>query len=587
MKNIIKKYKALYKGELLEKIHRKIIVKTKLSEKYFSIPSDIFFEYNNIKIQELKINEMKEFFVDFSNYEIMNEKINFFNYEFKDNSKSKKWFYSNINKNGDIKTEWEINRLQFLPIMAVTFLKTKDDRFLLQIKKIIKEWHLKNPYEIGINWFSNLEVAIRSISLLITYIMLYDYLKSDEIEKVIFFHGVHIFKDIRYTEKCIPNNHLIGEASALYILGNFFSSEYSEIWIKKAKKILLKYLNHLNDDGTYKEGSLSYHRFVLQMYLITYFVSKKFNDNFLNEKFEKKLLKSYMFLKNIEKPDGTYPQYGDWDNGVYFNLNDKKIEDYKSFTDTLGYIIGLNKDNYEINILESIFEDIKITKKNFYESNYEIYEVGKYGVYKDEEKYVFINNQDQIFHSHSDGLSLEISIKGNNILKDSGTYNYNIDGNLRKYFRSTVAHNTVFLGKDQSTQIGNFRWVDQSKSYLEKLSDKKGFSGKIFYRDKSFHQRSVLFERGKIIIEDDIESSNNFIEINFHFSEDIILENISNNKLKINNSIILSVSSDKNFKTIITESYYSKSYNKIQKRPNLKIISNNKKQEFIAIFNII
>lgn len=587
--NLKNKFKATYQGELSAKLLRKCAIKTKLIGKKFKTPKEINFTYQNFFTNEINGDlPFLEIVPDFSNYNLMGEKYNLFSYEFEENSKSSKWFDLELPKDKDVKIIWEINRLQFLPLMAVDFLKTKDTKILNRIKDVIKEWNSKNPYDVGINWYSNLEVAIRSISMLLTYILLYNQIKSKEIEELIFKHGYHIYKDINYTEKCIPNNHLIGEATALYILGNIFESPESKKWIDKSKTILIDYLEHLRYDGTYKEASLSYHRFVLQMYLLVCLFSIKFKDNFIEKPLKDKFVKAYIFLKTIEKPDGSFPQFGDWDDGVYYKLNNEPIENYKYFVDTLGYIVGNNDEkNLEVEILEQLFGNIKIGesyKNNFNDFNnvYRLFEIGKYGVYKDNNIYLFINNQEQIFHSHADGLSTELSLNGENILTDSGTYNYNLEKELRQYFRSTKAHNTVYLGLDQSTQIGSFRWIDQPKTYLKKLEDTIGFEGAIKYKNKSTHKRRVIVENNLITIEDKVNSEKNYIELNFHFSPERQIQLINKDKIEIDGDIKIQIISDKEFDTKLEESYYSPSYNKIQKRKNLKIISKNENQKFLT-----
>jgi len=584
--SLLDEVKALYKGELREKAIRNILLKTGFLEKLFNFPDNLKYKYVNYFTVECLENP--EVLNDFYNYNLMGEKYNLFIYEFEDNSKASKWFYLELPKNADVKIIWEINRLQFLPLMAVNFLKTKDTKILNRIKDMIKEWDSKNPYDIGINWYSNLEVAIRSISLLLTYILLYTHIKSKEIEELIFKHGYHIYKDINYTEKCIPNNHLIGEATALYILGNIFESPESKKWIDKSKAILIDYLEHLRDDGTYKEASLSYHRFVLQMYLLVYLFSIKFKDNFIEKPLKDKFVKAYIFLKSIEKSDGSFPQFGDWDDGVYYKLNYEPIENYKYFVDTLGYIVDQNnKKNVEIEILEELFENIKIEENhksvfNDFTNVFRVFEIGKYGVYKNSNIYLFINNQEQIFHSHADGLSIEMSLNGKNILTDSGTYNYSLDKELRQYFRSTKAHNTIYLGLDQSTQVERFRWIDQPKTYLKKLEDTIGFEGTIKYKNKSMHKRRVIVENNLITVEDEVNSQKNYIELNFHFSPERQIQLITKDKIEMDGEIKLQITSDKVFDTKIEESYYSPSYNKIQKRKNLKIISYNENQKFLT-----
>jgi len=585
------KIKALYKGELKERLKRLLGKKLGFIKKRFEIADGLNFEFNCSFIDSKRTIFLEEF-ENNKNIEqviLMNKLINIYNFE---NYYEKKffnipWYKIKISEyKKDVRLFWEINRLQFLPLFTLNLIINNKDEKLIEF---LKNWEKYNPYNYGLNWVSNLEIAIRSISILLAYIIyLLKNNRNAYIEELLFKHAFHIYKDIKYTEKCIPNNHLIGEAVALYIFGNIFSSKYSKKWVSKSKNILKKYIEHIKTDGTYEEASLSYHRFVIQMFLLYYYFSKIFKDDFLWNKIEDRLEKSYIFFKKIEKPNGTYPQFGDWDDGVYFKLNNERIENFGYFVNTLGYICSYNnRKNLEIMILEMLFENIKIknnekTKLNL-EKAFDIFDQGKYGVCKDKNKYVFINNQNQVFHSHSDGLSIELSLNSKDLLVDSGTYSYNLDRNLREYFRSTRAHNTVYLGFDQSTQVGSFRWIDQPKTILRKTD--KGFSGEILYRNGSRHFREVVIEDEKIVIKDVVSNKKRkFIEINYHFHPDRNIKIVDDSTIIVDDQFVLKIKSNKKYHLKITESLYSKSYLKLTKRQNLKIIFNENKIKCETVF---
>ncbi len=64
---------------------------------------------------------------------------------------------------------------------------------------------------------------------------------------------------------------------------------------------------------------------------------------------------------------------------------------------------------------------------------------------------------------------------GVDLLVDPGTYCYLTDPLARRYFRSTVAHNTLEIGgQDQATYGGSFLWLDAPNAeatVLEGLDD--------------------------------------------------------------------------------------------------------------------
>jgi hypothetical protein len=62
-------------------------------------------------------------------------------------------------------------------------------------------------------------------------------------------------------------------------------------------------------------------------------------------------------------------------------------------------------------------------------------------------------------HGHADALSLTLCAGGVPFLVDTGTGTYTVEPELRDYFRSTAAHNTLQLdGRSQSESCGPFQW---------------------------------------------------------------------------------------------------------------------------------
>jgi uncharacterized heparinase superfamily protein len=68
-------------------------------------------------------------------------------------------------------------------------------------------------------------------------------------------------------------------------------------------------------------------------------------------------------------------------------------------------------------------------------------------------------------HGHADALSLRLSAMGLPLLVDRGTFTYNTDPEWRRFFRGTLAHNTVTVdGQDQSEYGGPFLWLRKARS---------------------------------------------------------------------------------------------------------------------------
>ena len=137
----------------------------------------------------------------------------------------KPWFKINFldsNEVGDHKVIWELNRHQHLVTLAKAWLITRDERYTSELKTQWYSWQQANPYPIGINWASSLEVAFRSLSWLWALSLLSDSpaldakFRSDMI-RALALNG-------RYIERYLstyfsPNTHLLGEAVALVFIG--------------------------------------------------------------------------------------------------------------------------------------------------------------------------------------------------------------------------------------------------------------------------------------------------------------------------------------------------------------------------------
>src|SRR5215468_6115217 len=73
---------------------------------------------------------------------------------------------------GDSKITWELNRHQHLVTLAKAYRLTGDSRFVREIVAQWTAWHAANPYPVGVNWASSLEVAFRSLSWIWIYYLI-------------------------------------------------------------------------------------------------------------------------------------------------------------------------------------------------------------------------------------------------------------------------------------------------------------------------------------------------------------------------------------------------------------------------------
>ncbi|GAB6163759.1 hypothetical protein JCM12298_29190 [Desulfothermus naphthae] len=111
-----------------------------------------------------------------------------------------------------------------MPILGIAFQITNDQRFADKIFSLLSDWLEANPYPIGVNWTSGIELALRISNLVWALSFLEDYPINNEqkilINSFIYFHTHHL---MRYPSKYSSNNnHAIAEAFGLLLAGLYF-----------------------------------------------------------------------------------------------------------------------------------------------------------------------------------------------------------------------------------------------------------------------------------------------------------------------------------------------------------------------------
>lgn len=126
----------------------------------------------------------------------------------------------------DVKVPWELSRMQWLARAA--FADALDPRAarrqqrLERIELLLEDWLRENPYGIGINWVSAMEVAIRAVNLLAALVLLVDRLRPECRDKLLVSLGEHRHYLLRYPETSdVQGNHHLATELGLFFLEAF------------------------------------------------------------------------------------------------------------------------------------------------------------------------------------------------------------------------------------------------------------------------------------------------------------------------------------------------------------------------------
>jgi hypothetical protein len=469
------------------------------------------------------------------------------------------WFKINFldfAKVGDHKIIWELNRHQHLVTLAKAWLLTGEEAYAREIFAQWHSWQLANPYPLGTNWASSLEVAFRSLSWIWLRQMLADCPVvpasfQNDLLHALALNGYHIE---RYLSTYFsPNTHLLGEAVALVFIGALCPQLSSaEDWKKKGWRIIQEEaVRQVRPDGVYFEQSLYYHVYALDFFLHARLLASR-NEMKIPSAFElvvRKMLAVIQALAQAGPPDG----FGDDDGGRVFNPRRNRAE---HMTDPLALGAALFHDESlrptAVLTEESIWlfgeealswiariSDSRPTPKSQSFSDGGLYIAGSSEPIAQQ---MIIDAGPQgnrcSGHGHADALSVKLAFCGRRWLVDAGTCCYVGPDDERNTFRGTRAHNTLAVdGLDQAEPDGPFAWSSIPDTKAELWIAGANFtlfagshSGYERLREPARHRRFVFHLHGSFWLIRDVSEGNgsHLLETSWHFAPDLEVSNRGN-----------------------------------------------------------
>jgi hypothetical protein len=454
------------------------------------------------------------------------------------------------NKNLSAKNVWEINRLQFLPQLAVNYRLTNDEKILREFITINKSWIESNPYLIGINWYSNIEVNLRLINWFLAWEILevenihFDWFKCFVEEywiPLIHQHCVYSFSNP--SKFSSANNHLISEYAGLFIASSKWKFTESNKWNRYAKNGLEKEIIKQHSNGINREEAAEYIQFITDFFLLSYVVAKNSENDFSIE-YSDTLRQIFDYINNFLDISGNFPKYGDEDDGKVMSLSNQLHNDNFHSILTSGAIL-FNEQKYlsrnkEFDLKNQILFGAKglevlTSLKGIKRMEGSIF-------YKDQGHFIFRKQWEskEIYlhfdaaplgylsiaaHGHADALSFVMNVNGFPIFVDPGTFSYHIEPEWRSYFVSTQAHNTVCIdNQNQSYHAADTMWLKHFNCNVHEI-EMNGNSESVTASHNGYkhllHTRKISFDREECTFEiiDTLMSKdkrNHIAQLNFH-----------------------------------------------------------------------
>ena len=447
---------------------------------------------------------------------------------------------------GDHKVTWELNRHQHFVTLAKAWRLTGDDRYVNELVAQWYDWQRANPYPLGINWGSSLEVAFRSLSWLWAKFLLGDCRAlpagfENDLLRGLARNGLYIesFLSTYFS----PNTHLIGEAAALFFIGTLCPEiRLSPRWRRDGWRILEEEsVRQVRGDGVYFEQALHYHVYALDFFLHARLLADK-NQFDVAVEFDAVINRMLDVVAALSQA-GPPQTFGDDDGGRLFDSRRNRTEhmtdplaigallyrrdELKSaarLTEESVWLFGHRASSLAENERISQPESIAFREGGIYaladpfEPALMMIDAGPQGT-------------GRCGHGHADALSVLFTSGNRRWLIDPGTNIYISDQDGREAFRSTAAHNTVRVDEqDQAVPEGPFAWSSIPRVNAEQWVQGQTFDlfagshdGYTRFADPVFHRRFVFHPKGgPWLIRDWVDGKEiHEIEASWHFAPEL------------------------------------------------------------------
>jgi hypothetical protein len=326
---------------------------------------------------------------------------------------------------GDHKIIWELNRHQHLVALAQAGFR---DEVIAQWT----HWQTENPYPIGINWASSLEVAFRALSSLWIRHLLGDF--HHDLLPALHLHGWYIEQFL--STYFSPNTHLLGEGVALFAIG-LLCPQIAEAprWQAKGWRIVLEQAQaQVRPDGFHFEQSVYYHIYARDFFQFARDLAAT-NGLPIPPSLDSTIDKMTDALAALSQA-GRPPNFGDDDGGRVILSPHLRVS--ASPRHEVGGVYSMTGRHGQLFI-----------------------DAGPQGAFT-------------AGHGHADALSIQLIAAGRPILIDPGTFCYVCPE--RDRFRGTAAHNTLQVdGRDQAQPDGPFGWTGLPVSTVDRWHTSETF----------------------------------------------------------------------------------------------------------------
>ncbi|GAA2643578.1 alginate lyase family protein [Streptomyces vastus] len=396
--------------------------------------------------------------------------------------------YRNEDAVGDIKQIWELSRHQYLTQLAAAYAITGNERYAERVAEHLRSWWAANPPLRGVHWISGIELGIR----LLSWVWVRRLLDGWPGAAGLFEDNPVALNQIWHHQRWLAafpsrgssaNNHVIAEAAGQFAASCAFGwFPSSARWRADALRSLERHLRgNTFHSGLNRELATEYHGLVLELGLAAVAEADAAGRP-VPASIRLVLLRMTDALAAVVDSRLRPPRQGDADDGHGLVVDGAGTDRWGSLLATGGAVFGrlawwpaVTGTDVRTPLLAALIRPYAkngtapvVTRPASRPAHFA--DAGLTILRGPEEIWCRCDGGPHGFlsiaaHAHADALSVEVRHDGVDVLADPGTYCYHGQPEWRRYFRSTLGHNTLQLeGGDQSVSGGPFLWTRHARS---------------------------------------------------------------------------------------------------------------------------
>lgn len=437
-------------------------------------------------------------------------------------------------KGEDIKIIWEMSRFSWVLVLARAWRISGEERYLSALQLWIRDWWERNPPNTGPNWMCGQEASIRLINTLLA--LRVAGWRGEFAGGLTEFVEAHC-RRIRITTLYAvgqDNNHGTSEATALFVGGTWLAKygagdirHRGGKWARLGRRLLEKNVARLFlQDGSFSQHSLTYHRLALETLSIAESWRRFSGASPFTAEFYARAAAATRWLKaTIDLETGDGPNLGANDGAQPYRLHSGAYRDFRPClqlsSEAFDSEPALDPGPWDEPAAWLGFQAECKQRRAPGGLTSKVFPDGGYAVLRNESGVAALLRAPtaRFRPSHADALHLDLWWKGENILRDGGTYSYADGGAVRDSLASAIGHNVPqFDDHDQMPRLSRFlygNWIrvegadrvatgaDEGQSWTGRYTDSwgaehtrtvelKGSAVRVMDHVRGFRRRATL-----------------------------------------------------------------------------------------------